>query len=266
MCVKPPLPSKPQSVIIERWLPYRQIKRRVIYVKASSNPANKDGSAVMVKPKNIIIQWEPPRVHIKKEFKDLGIVRANPVEYVQRYGTSLKRSIELPPFVKEIKPPDGVVLAADTSSLSSSASASQSQPHALYELEGDVYALNLVDLEREGLVEYRYLLRQMSGGSGSGGGVGAAPIKRGGIDSGIDSTTVVNGGEPNANPTTPRTHITTSSEQHTPTAAPNATTTVFSSASIGHGSRGSVSSSSSTSAELINELFKTLQLDVRLPL
>lgn len=107
-------------MIIERWLPYRQIKRRVIYAKSTSNMgkegtgAGGNGSAVMVKPKNIIIQWEPPRVHIKKEFKDLGIVRANPVEYVQRYGSSLKRSIELPSFVKEIKPPDGVVLAADS--------------------------------------------------------------------------------------------------------------------------------------------------------
>lgn len=89
-----PLPSKPQSVIIERWLPYRQIKRRVIYTKA----IEKD--PVAVKPKNIVIQWEPPQVTVKKEFKDLGIVRANPVEYVQRYGTSLKRAIELPPFVK----------------------------------------------------------------------------------------------------------------------------------------------------------------------
>lgn len=103
-------------MIIERWLPYRQIKRRVIYAKSTNSINGKDGSgsAVMVKPKNIIIQWEPPRVHIKKEFKDLGIVRANPVEYVQRYGSTLKRSIELPSFVKEIKPPDGVILAADS--------------------------------------------------------------------------------------------------------------------------------------------------------
>ena len=77
-------------------------------------------------------------------------MRANPVEYVQRYGSSLKRSIELPTFVKEIKPPAGVILAADTTGSST-----------VYELEGDVYALNLVDLEREGLVEYRYLLKQI---------------------------------------------------------------------------------------------------------
>jgi hypothetical protein len=68
------MPSKPQSVIIERWLPYRQVKRRVIYVKANEK------ESVVCKPKNVIIQWEPPKVQIKKEFKDLGVVRANPVE------------------------------------------------------------------------------------------------------------------------------------------------------------------------------------------
>ena len=76
-------------------------------------------------------------------------MRANPVEYVQRYGSSLKRSIELPTFVKEIKPPAGVILAADSGASN------------VYELEGDVYALNLVDLEREGLVEYRYLVKPL---------------------------------------------------------------------------------------------------------
>lgn len=141
----PPLPSKPQSVIIERWLPYRPIKRKVIFQRANETKS----PAVVVKPRNIIIQWEAPSVTVKKEFKDLGIVRANPVEYIQRYGTSLKRSIELPTFVKEIKPPEGLTLAADSSS------------PIMYELEGDLHALSLVDLEREGLVEYRNFLRQI---------------------------------------------------------------------------------------------------------
>ncbi len=41
------------------------------------------------------------------------------------------------------------ILAADTGT------------STIYELEGDIYALNMVDLEREGLVEYRYLLKQI---------------------------------------------------------------------------------------------------------
>jgi hypothetical protein len=142
-----PLPSKPQSVIIERWLPYTQSKRKVIFQR------NQEADPVVAKPRNIIIQWEAPAVQIKKEFKDLGIIRANPVEYVQRYGTSLKTHIDLPQFVKEIRPPTGVVLAAEYSAPS------------LVELEGDIQALGLIDLEREGLSEYRAFLTRFGSAS-----------------------------------------------------------------------------------------------------
>ena len=146
-----PLPTKPQSVIIERWLPYQSAKRKVIFQK----PAEREPE--FVKPRNVIVQWEMPDVTVKKEVKYLGVVRANPAEYVERYGTSLKRSNELPGFVLDIKPPEGIVLAADY------------KYKNIYELEGDVAALNLVDLEREGLAEYRSYLksygRKMSGGS-----------------------------------------------------------------------------------------------------
>lgn len=52
-------------------------------------------------------------MQIRKDFKYLGIIRANPVEYVQRYGNQLKTASELPNFVLDIKPPEGIVLAAD---------------------------------------------------------------------------------------------------------------------------------------------------------
>lgn len=58
--------------------------------------------------------------------------------------------MELPTFIKDIKPPGGLQLAAESNS-----------SECVYELEGDIYALNLVDLEREGLVEYKYLLKQI---------------------------------------------------------------------------------------------------------
>lgn len=89
------------------------------------------------------------KVVIKKDFKYLGIIRANPVEYVQRYGSTLKTSRELPDFVLDIKPPAGVVLAADY------------QYNQVHELEGDLHALRLIDLEREGLGEYRAQLARL---------------------------------------------------------------------------------------------------------
>ena len=60
------LPSKPQHVIIERWLPYKKQKRRVIFHD------NKKPEQVQVKPKNVIIQWESPRVKVTKKLKQLG--------------------------------------------------------------------------------------------------------------------------------------------------------------------------------------------------
>lgn len=64
-----PLPSKPQAVIIERWLPYSQVKRRVIFCK----PEERE-EPILVKPRNIIIQWESPQVHFKNEILHLRLV------------------------------------------------------------------------------------------------------------------------------------------------------------------------------------------------
>jgi hypothetical protein len=139
-----PMPTKPQAVIIERWLPYGQSKRKVIFQK------NTVADPVIAKPRNIIIQWDAPEVQIKKDFKDLGVIRANPVEYVERYGASLKTHIELPQFVRDIRPPVGVILAAEFVAPS------------LIDLEGDVEALRLIDLDQEGLAEYRAYLARFS--------------------------------------------------------------------------------------------------------
>ena len=79
----------------------------------------------------------------------MGVIRANPSEYVSRYGSSLRVARDLPDFVREIPAPNGVTLAADYKY--------SEQP----ELEGDVQALSLVDLDREGLSEYRSQLQRL---------------------------------------------------------------------------------------------------------
>ena len=76
----------------------------------------------------------------------------NPHEsYVQRYGSQIKQSHELPSFVSEIKAPEGLQLAADF------------KFNGVYELEGDIQALKLVDLDRENLSEYRSQVLQRTG-------------------------------------------------------------------------------------------------------
>lgn len=128
-------------MIIERWLPYAAVKRRVIF-----NAANA-ADAVVVNPRNVIVQWEAPAVNIRKEIKYLGVIRADPVEYVKQYGSTLKLASTLPQFVLDIATPAEVgVLAAEYKGKS------------LIELEGQLEGFSLVDLDKEGLGEYKVYL------------------------------------------------------------------------------------------------------------
>ena len=150
-----PLPSKPQNVIIERWLPYGEVKRRVIFNRSNEQVAQ------VATPRNVIVQWEAPAVNIRKEVKYLGVIRANPAEYVQRYGNSLKVSSSLPQFVLDIQTPSEVgVLAADY------------RPKSIIELEGQLEAFKYINLDTEGLSEYRAYLAKLGivdlGSSGPG--------------------------------------------------------------------------------------------------
>ena len=62
----------------------------------------------------MIVQWEAPTVNIRREVKYLGVIRADPVEYVRMYGDTLKVHTLLPEYVLDIKTPSEVgVLAAD---------------------------------------------------------------------------------------------------------------------------------------------------------
>jgi hypothetical protein len=134
----PALPAPPPSVIVERWLPYEAQKRRVIHV----HPTEPD--VVYEKVRNVIIQWETAKAVVHQEFKDLGVVRADPQEYLEKYGSSLKRLEEMPDFVRDFKTPSDLLPKTPLTT----------PP----ELEGDLYALTLIDLDREGLSEYKHLL------------------------------------------------------------------------------------------------------------
>lgn len=136
------LPPKPQNVIIERWLPYaNKAKRRVVFNKAPEVQADKADSH------NVIVQWEAPQVNLRKEVKYLGVIKANPEEYVQRYRGSLKVHTDLPQFVLDIQTPSELGALAANAKYESS-----------YELEGAIEALQYVDLEANGLGEYRQFL------------------------------------------------------------------------------------------------------------
>ena len=150
----PALPAKPQNVIVERWLPYAEGgKRRVVFNKAAA-------VAEAVAPRNVVVQWEEPRVNIRQEVKYLGVIRANPAEYVQRYGSELKVHSALPKFVQDIATPSEVgQLAWNYRSTGGS-----------WELEGDLSGFQYVNLDTEGLSEFRqYLLSKGIRDLGAGG-------------------------------------------------------------------------------------------------
>jgi hypothetical protein len=82
------LPPRPSNVIIEKWLPYRPQKRRVVYQRANA--------AQQHAQRNTIIEWEAPEVEIVQQCKDLGVVDMDPEEYCRRHGNTLLQSHELP--------------------------------------------------------------------------------------------------------------------------------------------------------------------------
>jgi len=164
-----PLPSKPQNVIVERWLPYAETKRRVVFNKAA------EVKAEVATPRNVIVQWEAPSVNVRKEVKYLGVIKANPAEYVQRYGAELKVHTALPQFVLDIKTPSEVgQLAAEYKASS------------LYELEGQLEGFQFVNLDTEGLAEYREQLlakgiRDLGAGAGSSASVASSAGSASGV-------------------------------------------------------------------------------------
>jgi hypothetical protein len=86
-----------------------------------------------------------------KIIKHLGVTNVDPEEYKKLYANDLVSSQELPLFINKIQPPAGITLASNW----------RVPKDYTYELEGDVHALNLIDLDKEGLSEYRdYLVNK----------------------------------------------------------------------------------------------------------
>ena len=73
--------------------------------------------------------------------------RANPSDYVQRFKDTIRDSNNLPDIVAEVPTPEGLVLAADY------------KKNNVYDLEGDIDALSLIDLDQEGLSEYKDIVK-----------------------------------------------------------------------------------------------------------
>ncbi|CAF0740054.1 unnamed protein product [Brachionus calyciflorus] len=135
----PPIPPKPQQIFLEKWLPFKQQKRRVVYQRPEPD-------CVLPNPRNLVIQWDAPEVEVTRDYKNLGTQLADPQDYVRRHGSELLRHEEFKTAASRVGAPDSVV------------SSDSHRELGLPELEGDVEALRLVDLERTGLASYRSYL------------------------------------------------------------------------------------------------------------
>ena len=125
----PELPDKPQDVHIERWLPFKDIKRQIILNPKPSDP-------VQCKPRNLIVNWEKRNCcHINTDIINLGVEKTDPLVYLQTHGASLTHETQMPEICDEVKREHGIPLAVD-----------QCENSFYKELEGDIHALKLIDL------------------------------------------------------------------------------------------------------------------------
>lgn len=142
----PELPRKPQDIHIERWLPLKDKKRKVILKQKQADPHCK------CKVRNIIVSWEKRKCsnNIKNVIRRLGVERTDPIDYVKSYGTSLVSSDAFPELVNEIIKEEDVPVA------------SESEVKYYTTLEGDIHGMVLIDdLEKEGLGDLKDLIKNL---------------------------------------------------------------------------------------------------------
>ena len=93
----PNLPNRPADIIIERWLPYRFAGERRKIVEPAPPATSKYPSPCMQ-----IICYQGSRACITRRFQHLGVIPANPADYVARYGSSLLDRVSLEQRAREL--------------------------------------------------------------------------------------------------------------------------------------------------------------------
>ncbi|KAI3389011.1 hypothetical protein SNEBB_006664 [Seison nebaliae] len=91
----PAPPPKPREVILEKWLPYPEQKRKVIYQKAEPLKNNEP-------LKNYIIEYEAPKAVAVKHIIEEGITAVDPANYYRNQGDQEKGEICYIDKIKDI--------------------------------------------------------------------------------------------------------------------------------------------------------------------
>jgi hypothetical protein len=90
-----------------------------------------------------------------RQYVYLGVVEADPDEYYARYGSDLRPRDEFAPFVNDMKSRPECLMFADE------CECNEDYYGRPYELEGDVEALKLIDLDEHGLSMYKSFVEQL---------------------------------------------------------------------------------------------------------
>lgn len=144
----PALPAKPQAIVIEKWLQCERQTRRVKFIRAERVENWKA-------EKNLIIQWDAPRVKVTKDIQLLGTQRCDPFEYRRKFESTMLSTSQMLRILSENK----ITLTQGLEQAES----------MVPKLEGDLEALSMIDLDRYGLSEYRSQLTMYSSSTSSSG-------------------------------------------------------------------------------------------------
>jgi hypothetical protein len=137
-------PEKPRSIMIEKWLPYKKQTRRVLFEKLGPDVCP------LPNPKNVVIEWEKPDVEITHEIKDCGVERADPEEYIRRYGAELSQPEEIPDILAQNNGPVDLLLPVEEP---------DNAPPQLIGNEEAMNVLKSLNLEEVGLGQYQNLIQ-----------------------------------------------------------------------------------------------------------
>lgn len=180
----PDEPCRPPNILIEKWLPWPERTRRVVYQR-SCVPAPPP-------PKNLIVEWQKPDVQVEQVCVSLGVCTTDPNEYTRKYGSTLKQPCQMPSICpclgsgslstgaqlvcscspstskqstvvttkSTVSTSVGTPLHAGSSPRRSHSYMSMARRSPSLRLEGDLDALRLVpDLDKYGLGKYKKYLQ-----------------------------------------------------------------------------------------------------------
>ena len=128
------LTYKPIDVILGGCLKLNKVTSKIIL-----NPKPEDPEPP--KTKNLIIEWEKMKCNITERITDLGVEKCNPNEYVEKHGESLIQSEAMPEIANKA--------AVEAVEKHGKELASQNKIKYFNQLEGDIHALSLIDLDKE---------------------------------------------------------------------------------------------------------------------